>query len=63
MTHNDLRYESGPYQLNPSKHLLAAFGVAERCGDHEGAGLALLIMFEEINDGLDRNERIKSQTS
>jgi hypothetical protein len=26
MTHNDLRYEFGPYQLNPSKHLLTRAG-------------------------------------
>ena len=32
------------------KSFEAAFRVAERCGDHEGAGLALLIMFEEVND-------------
>jgi hypothetical protein len=90
MTHNDLRYEFGPYQLNPSKriltrdgegipltpkdseskdlleiqesitrHLLAALKLrlTERCGDHEGAGLALLMMFVEVNDALGRNEK------
>jgi hypothetical protein len=31
--------------------------VAERCGDQEGAGRALLTMFEEINDGLELNEK------
>jgi tetratricopeptide (TPR) repeat protein len=35
----------------------AAFRVAERCGDHEGAGRALLTMLEEINDGLEVNEK------
>jgi tetratricopeptide (TPR) repeat protein len=39
------------------KSFEAAFRVAERCGDHEGAGRALLIMFEETNEGLDRHEK------
>jgi DNA-binding winged helix-turn-helix (wHTH) protein len=39
------------------KSFEAAFRVAERCGDHEGAGLALLMMFEEVNDELGRNEK------
>src|SRR6185295_7321780 len=41
------------------KSFEAAFRVAERCGDQEGAGRALLIMFEEVNDGLDLNEKIQ----
>jgi cation transport ATPase len=33
--------------------------VAERCGDNEGAGRALLIMFEEIGNRLERFEKIQ----
>lgn len=32
--------------------------IAERCGDSEGAGRALLIVFEEMYDELDPNERL-----
>ncbi len=35
----------------------AAYKVAERCGNQEGAGRALLIMFEEMGDRLDQLER------
>ncbi|HEX3252577.1 MAG TPA: hypothetical protein VHS05_24270 [Pyrinomonadaceae bacterium] len=52
---NDLRYEFGPFQLDIL--LVKQAGVAERCGDQEGAGRALLTMFEEINDGLELNEK------
>jgi len=34
----------------------AAYNVAERCGDTEGAGRALLIMYEEMGAGLDQTE-------
>jgi tetratricopeptide (TPR) repeat protein len=37
----------------------AAYKVAERCGDNEGAGRALLIMFEEIGNRLERFEKIQ----
>ncbi|HEV8426860.1 MAG TPA: winged helix-turn-helix domain-containing protein [Pyrinomonadaceae bacterium] len=39
------------------KNLEAAFKVAERCGDKEGAGLALLMMFEETSQLLDDSEK------
>ena len=35
----------------------AAYKVAERCGDQEGAGRALLIMFEEMGDRLEQLEK------
>lgn len=37
----------------------AAYRVAERCGDHEGAGRALLIMFEEMGERLEQRETIQ----
>jgi tetratricopeptide (TPR) repeat protein len=37
----------------------AAHRVAERCGDHSGAGRALVGLFEEIGDGLDSRDRMK----
>lgn len=39
-----------------------AFQVARGCGDTEGAGLALLIMIEEISDRLDDDERFELAT-
>jgi tetratricopeptide (TPR) repeat protein len=39
----------------------AAYKVAERCGDNEGAGRALLVMFEEMGNRLQQSE--KSQVS
>jgi len=39
------------------KNFEAAYKVAERCGDHEGAGRALLLMFEELGDQLEATER------
>ncbi len=39
------------------KNLGAAYKVAERCGDKEGAGQALLIMFEEVKHLLDDSEK------
>ncbi|HEV8426859.1 MAG TPA: hypothetical protein VGQ41_03030 [Pyrinomonadaceae bacterium] len=41
------------------KNFAAAFKLAERCGDKEGAGLALLMMFEEANQFLMIQRRIK----
>jgi DNA-binding winged helix-turn-helix (wHTH) protein/tetratricopeptide (TPR) repeat protein len=41
------------------KSFEAAYRVAERCGDSEGAGRALLIMFEEMGDCLEQVERIQ----
>jgi len=41
------------------KSFEAAYRVAERCGDNEGAGRALLIMFEEMGDGLEPAKRIE----
>ena len=37
----------------------AAYKVAERCGDTEGAGRALLLMFEEIGDRLQALDKIQ----
>jgi len=37
----------------------SAYRVAERCGDTEGAGRALLIVIEEMCDQLDDNERLE----
>jgi tetratricopeptide (TPR) repeat protein len=39
------------------KNFEAAFKVTERCGDKEGAGQALLMMFEEIREYLDDSEK------
>jgi TolB-like protein len=38
------------------KSFEAAYKVAERCGNNEGAGRALLAMFEEMNDSIDKEE-------
>lgn len=38
---------------------LAGFSVAERCGDYEGAGRALLILLEELGHQLDENEKVQ----
>jgi TolB-like protein len=37
----------------------ASYKIAGRCGDHEGAGIALLTMFEEMGDRLEQVERIQ----
>lgn len=37
----------------------AASKISERCSDNEGAGLALLIMFEEMGECLEQTERIQ----
>jgi tetratricopeptide (TPR) repeat protein len=37
----------------------AAHRIAQRCGDREGAGRALLMMFEEIGDRLEKTEEIE----
>ena len=41
------------------KSFEAACNIAERCGDYECAGLALLIMFEELSDLLEPAETIE----
>jgi hypothetical protein len=38
----------------------AAYNIAERCGDSEGAGRALLMMLEELRDSLAPDEKRKS---
>jgi tetratricopeptide (TPR) repeat protein len=43
------------------KSFEASYTVADRCGDREGAGRAILVMVEELGDCLDRVE--KSQLS
>src|SRR5262249_6301508 len=39
------------------KSFEAAYTIAERCGDNEGAGRALLLMVEELEDSLDLIEK------
>jgi tetratricopeptide (TPR) repeat protein len=39
------------------KSFEAAYNIAERCGDNEGAGRALLLMLEELEDSLDPVEQ------
>ena len=41
------------------KNFEAAYKISTRSGDHEGAGLALLIMIEEIGDHLEQLEKIQ----
>ena len=41
----------------PKKCFEGAYKVAERCGHKEGAGHALLIMFEEIGEYLEPAEK------
>jgi tetratricopeptide (TPR) repeat protein len=41
------------------KSFESAYKISERCSDNEGAGLALLIMFEEMGDHLERIEKIR----
>ena len=41
------------------KSFEAAYKISERCSDNEGAGLALLIMFEEMGDRLEQVERMQ----
>jgi TolB-like protein/Tfp pilus assembly protein PilF len=43
--------------IDASKRFEAAYKVAERCGDNEGAGRALLIMFEEMGHRLEQLEK------
>jgi len=40
-----------------------AYQVAERCGDSEGAGLALLIVIEEISEQLEDHELLEMETT
>jgi hypothetical protein len=40
MTHNDLRYEFGPYPLNPSKRILTRDGIVNNCSSRSGAATA-----------------------
>ena len=44
-------------RVDARKNFEAAFKVAERCGDREGAGQALLMMFEEIGEHLVDSEK------
>jgi len=41
------------------KNFEAAYRVAERCGDNEGAGRALLILFEEMGTRLEEPEKLQ----
>jgi len=44
---------------NAKSTLLAGCSVAERCGDHEGAGRALLILLEELGHQLESVEKLQ----
>ena len=41
------------------KSFEAAYKISERCSDNEGAGLALLIMFEEMGDRLEPVQKVQ----
>jgi DNA-binding winged helix-turn-helix (wHTH) protein/tetratricopeptide (TPR) repeat protein len=41
------------------KNFEAAYKISERCSDNEGAGLALLLMFEEMGTRLEQLDRIQ----
>jgi tetratricopeptide (TPR) repeat protein len=45
--------------IDANKCFETSYKVAEKCGDNEGAGRALLIMFEEIGNRLERFEKIQ----
>jgi TolB-like protein len=45
------------YQTEAKKNFEAAYRVAERCGDQEGAGRAMLLMIEEMGERLDGVEK------
>jgi tetratricopeptide (TPR) repeat protein len=45
------------HQTEAKKNFEAAYRVAERCGDHEGAGRAMLVMVEEMRDRLECAEK------
>ena len=45
------------HQIEAKKNFEAGYRVAERCGDHEGAGRAVLVMIEEMGQRLDGVER------
>jgi DNA-binding winged helix-turn-helix (wHTH) protein len=47
------------FQTEAKKNFEAACRVAERCGDHEGAGRAMLVMTEEMGNLLDDVEKIQ----
>jgi TolB-like protein len=49
----------GNYAIAKSA-LQACCSVAERCGDNEGAGRALLVMFEEFGERLELAERVQT---
>jgi tetratricopeptide (TPR) repeat protein len=44
---------------NAKRCFQAAYQVAERCGDREGAGRALLLMIEEIGSHLEQTEKLE----
>jgi DNA-binding winged helix-turn-helix (wHTH) protein/tetratricopeptide (TPR) repeat protein len=46
--------------IEAKKSFEAAYRVAERCGDHEGAGRALLILLEEMGDSLENDEKLQT---
>ena len=45
------------YKTEAKKNFEAAYRVAERCGDQEGAGRAMLLMIEEMGERLDGAEK------
>ena len=56
-THGKLLCQLGRYR-EARRVLDRAYGVAERCGDDEGAGRALLIVTEEMGNQLDVDEQV-----
>jgi len=47
------------HHTEAKKNFEAAYRVAERCGDHEGAGRAMLVMIEELGDRLEVLEKLQ----
>ncbi len=47
------------HHTEAKRHFEAAYRVAERCGDHEGAGRAMLVMIEELGGRLEVEEKLQ----
>jgi DNA-binding winged helix-turn-helix (wHTH) protein/tetratricopeptide (TPR) repeat protein len=57
-THGVVAARQGRYDA-AKRSFEAAYKVAERCRDNEGAGRALLLMSEEVGDRLDQAEKLQ----
>lgn len=55
-TYGVVAARQGRYR-DAKKSFEAAYNISERCGDHEGAGRALLMMYEELAENLDPVEK------